>query len=344
MNVAEYFRELTYPARSPGTVFALLTFYVLIALVKAASLLGIWLAVIVAPAIFRYLILFAQARARGTDAAPPGIEYFSPVGNWWTLFPVVPAFAFAQAWLFLVASYGDSAGVLLGLVAAALLPAIMAVLVITQSPAQSLNPAALMTLVRECGASYWYAPATLLLMFVVQVILSGLPIWLQSLAQLYLVFAFYGVTGAITRHKKLIDEVYIDDPRERDVEQTLSDLVKERTSVLNHAYGFVSRGNRAGGLEHIYAWLHQDPDPDDAWPWFFEQMLKWEHGENALFFAQRYLSRLLAVNESVKATKLMLRCRLANHEFRPVRDDLPAAIDAAERCGNAELADALKRL
>jgi len=220
----------------------------------------------------------------------------------------------------------------------------MAVLVITQSPAQSLNPAALMTLVRECGASYWYAPATLVLIFLVQALLSGLPNWLQSFAQLYLVLAFYGVTGAVTRHKKLIDAVYIADPLEPAVEQSLSGLARERTSVLNHAYGFVSRGNRAGGLEHIYTWLQEDPDPDDAWPWFFEQMLKWEQSEHALFFAQRFLSRLLAVNEPVKATKLMLRCRLANPEFRPAREDLPAAIVAAERCGNAELTDALKRL
>jgi len=344
LSVAEYFRELTFPARSLGTMISLVTFYLLGSLASLAGLLGLWLAIIVAPAMFRYLILLAQARARGIGADSPGIEYFSLVGNLWTLFPAIPAIAVAQGWLFLTTSYGVVAGVLFGLVAAAIVPAMMAVLMITRSPAQSLNPVALWTLVRGCGTSYWYAPVTLGLMLIVPTLLSGLPNWLQSLVELYLVFAFYAVTGAVTRHKKLIDEVYIDDPLEPDVEQQLSDLAAERTAVLNHAYGFVSRGNRAGGLEHVYAWLRQDPDPDDAWPWFLAQMLKWEQDEHALFFAQRYLSRLLGHDDFIKASKLMLRCRLVNERFRPLAEDLPAAIDAAGRCGNTALAEALKRL
>ena len=344
MSVAEYCRELIFPARSLGTIVSLLAFYLLGSLIWLAGPIGIWLAIMVVPAMFRYLILLAQARARGIEAEPPGVEYFSPVGNWWTLFPAVPAFGVAQGWLFLTTSYGAVAAVLFGLVVAAIMPAMMAVLMITRSPAQSLNPFALWTLVRECGASYWFAPLTLGLMLIVPTLLSGLPNWLQSLLELYLVFAFYAVTGAITRQKQLIDEVYIDDPLEPDVEQQLSDLAAERMSILTHAYGFVSRGNRIGGLEHIYSWLRRDPDPDDAWPWFLEQMLKWEHDEHALFFAQTYLSRLLGLEDSIKASKLILRCRLLDERFRPLAEDLPAAIDAAGRCGNASLAEALKRL
>lgn len=344
MSVFEYFRELTFPARSPATMVSLLTFYLFGMLAFTASLMGIWLAIVVAPAMFRYLVMLGQARARGIEAEPPGIEYFSLVGNLWTLFPAIPAYAVAQGWLFFTTSYGLVAGVLFGLVAAATVPAMMAVLIITRSPLQSLNPLALWTLVRECGSSYWYAPATLGLVLIVPTLLSGLPNWLQSLLGLYVVFAFYAVTGAVTRHKKLIDKVYIDDPLEPDVEKQLSELAAERTSILNHAYGFVSRGNRIGGLEHIYAWLRQDPDPDEAWSWFLQQMLEWEQDEHALFFAQVYLSRLLGLDDAVKATKVILRCRLINERFRPLAEDLPAAIDAAGRCGNAALAEALKRL
>ena len=344
MSVAEYFRELAFPARSLGTMISLVTFYLLGGLASFAGLLGIWLAIMVVPAMFRYLTLLAQARARGVEAEPPGIEYFSLVGNVWTLFPVLPAFAVAQGWLFLTTSYGAVAGVLFGLVAAAIVPAMMAVLMITRSPVQSLNPFALWTLLRECGSSYWYAPATLGLLLAVPSLLSWLPNWLQSFVVLYLLFAFYAVTGAVTRHKTLIDEVHIDDPLEPDIEQQLSELAAERKSILNHAYGFVSRGNRAGGFEHIYEWLRQDPDPDEAWSWFLQQMLKWEQDEHALFFAQVYLSRLLELDDAVKATKVILRCRLVDERFRPLAEDLPAAIDAAGRCGNADLAAALKRL
>ncbi len=207
MNITEYFRELTYPARSLGTMVSLVTFYLLGSLVSAAGVIGLWLAILVVPAMFRYLIMLAQARARGTEAAPPGIDYFSPVGNWWTLFPAIPAIVVAVGWRMLAESYGAGAAVLFGLLAAAVVPAMMSVLVITRSPAHSLNPLALITLVRECGVGYWFAPATLVLVFVVPAFLNGLPGWLQSLLELYLVFAFYAVTGAIMRHKTLIDEV-----------------------------------------------------------------------------------------------------------------------------------------
>ena len=159
-----------------------------------------------------------------------------------------------------------------------------------------------------------------------------------------MLIAFYAVSGAILREKNLIDNVYIDDPLEPDVEQQIADLDKERTSILSHAYGFISRGNRDGGLSHVFAWLAEDPDPDAAWEWFFQGMLRWENNEAALYFAQHYLARLLAADEPLRANKVVLRCRLINERFRPLAEDLPAAIDAAERAGNRELAESLKRL
>ena len=344
MNFTEYLRELAYPARSFGTAVSLISFFLLISLVAAAGVIGLWLAILVLPAMFRYLIMLVQARARGIEAAPPGVEYFSPVASLWTLYVVVPMVVVALGWRLIDETYGVGAGMLFGLLAAIIVPAMTAVLAITQSPAQSLNPVALTALVRESGAGYWFGPATFVLALVAPRLLTWLPSWLQSLAELYLVFAFFAVTGAIMRHKKLIDEVYIDDPLDPEVEKQISDLDKQRTAVLNHAYGFVSRGNREGGLGHIYSWLQDDPDPEQAWPWFFEHMLQWEQGQNALFFAQRYLSRLLAADEPVRAVKLVLRCQLLEASFRPFREDIAATIDVATRCGNTALADALKRL
>ena len=146
------------------------------------------------------------------------------------------------------------------------------------------------------------------------------------------------------RKKKFIEEVYIEDPLEPEVDKRIAELEKERTFNLNHAYGLASRGNREGGLEHIFKWLQTDPDPDTAWEWFYVRMMTWEESLHALFYAQRYLSRLLAQNEAIKVCKLILRCRLVDETFRPLVEDLPAAIEAAEQCGNRELANALKRL
>lgn len=344
MNVKEYVEELAYPARSLGMMMSLITFFLLLTLASKAWVFGTYLMVAVLPALSRYLIMIAQARARGVDAEPPGAEFFTLVGNFWTLFPVLPIAVFGYGTYYFATTSGPAAVAAFGMATAAIVPAMMAVLVITQSPMQSLNPVALFTLIRETGNSYWYAPFTLLLAFFLPSLFTWLPDWLQTLLMYYLVFAFYAVTGAITREKDLINDVYIEDPLEPDVEKQVADLEKARVDALSHAYGFVSRGNREGGLSHLYSWLQKDPDPDAAWQWFFERMMRWDNNEGALYFAQHYISRLLAANEPMRVNKVILRCQTVNDRFRPLEDDIPGAIDAAERCGNQELAGCLKRL
>lgn len=125
-----------------------------------------------------------------------------------------------------------------------------------------------------------------------------------------------------------------------DIEATL----KERARVLNHAYGYVSRGNRAGGLEHIYEWLQEDPAPGHAWAWFFEQMLLWEVPDAAMVFAQQYLRCLLHAEDAVAAVKLMLRCQQISDTFRPLAEDTPQALVAARQCRADELVKFLSQI
>lgn len=171
-----------------------------------------------------------------------------------------------------------------------------------------------------------------------------MPTWLQSLLSLFLTTSFYAVLGAMLREQDLIHEVDIPEALEVEPEKQVANLEKERTGVLNHAYGFASRGNRAGALGHIEQWLARDPDPAAAWSWFFDQMLRWEQTDHALFFAQRYVARLLDDGDRIGAVKVLLRGRLINERFKPAPEYMDAAIEAAESTGNTELASALKRL
>lgn len=343
MSLRDYLRELAYPASSSATLIALVTFVVLIRLALFAGLFGIWLAVATIPALLRYLTMIAEARAKDVEAAPPGIEYFTLVGNLWTLFPVIPVLAMAYLVSETGATFGDLPATFVALGFAAFLPAIVGVLVITHSALQSIDPRAIDRFIRGCGAAYWYAPATAVLVVLVPTLLGFLPDWVLLIIEMYLVAAFFAVIGAVTRQSKLFDEVDMPDAMEPDVEKVLAGLSRDRIKVVNHAYGFASRGNRDGGLEHIYDWLVKDPDPDAAWPWFLDQMLRWEDTYPALLLAQQYLGRLLEHNDKVGAVKLMLRCCLVNAEFRPLTADLPAAMAAAEACKNDELLQALSR-
>jgi len=118
--------------------------------------------------------------------------------------------------------------------------------------------------------------------------------------------------------------------------------LRQRTTVLNHAYGFIAHDNRAGGLDHIYLCIADDPNPDNAWAWFLKQMLPWELNDAVLEFAQQYLKRMLYRGDNVAAVKLMLRCRLINEKFRPLPEDRTQALEAAEHCNNDELINVLR--
>lgn len=343
MSLREFFEELTYPVRSGSTLVALLTFVALFSLARAAGMLGIWLAIATIPAFLRYLTMIAEARAQGRDAAPPGIEYFTLVGNVWTLFPVIPIVVIASLAGASRDAFGDAAAMAVAAVFALVFPALIAVLVITHSPLQSIDPRALFRFIRGCGKRYWYAPATAILSIVLATVLQSLPHFVLNVVEMYLLVVLFAVTGAVTRGSGLFADVDLPEAAEPGEEKQGQRLSRQRAKVLNHAYGLVSRGNREGGLEHIYGWLADDPDPDRAWRWCFEQMLLWEDRHPALVFAQQYLGRLLAHGAQVGAVKLMLRCRLVDEAFRPLSADMPRAIAAAQACNNPELADALSR-
>jgi putative membrane protein insertion efficiency factor len=112
---------------------------------------------------------------------------------------------------------------------------------------------------------------------------------------------------------------------------------RERSNTLDHAYAFISRDNRAGGLAHIESHIDNSPDPSLEYPWFFNAMLSWESKDAALFLAQRYLGYLLDSNEDVAAMKLIVRCRLENSLFKPQPKYRERALDIAHQLGHDDM-------
>jgi hypothetical protein len=343
MSPRDILRELAYPAGSTSALITLSTFVLLILLAMNAGMLGIWLAIVVVPACLRYLTMISEARAMDQDASPPGIEYFTLVGNAWTLFPVIPVVLLGVMVVETMQALGASAALVVALAGAAILPATIGVLVITHSPLQSIDPRAIASFIRGCGAGYAYAPLAAVLVVAAPMMLDFLPAWAGLLVEVYLLAAFFAVVGAVTRSGGLVRDVELPEDAVPEPDETLAAEIADRTRVLNHAYGFASRGNRDSGLDHIYASLADDPDPDAAWRWYLDQMLNWEDTYPALLLAQQYLGRLLGNGDQVGAVKLMLRCRLVDEAFRPMSVDVPRAIAAAEACDNPELAETLSR-
>ena len=352
MNLRSFVREATLPATTPSVLFSLLLFFAFYEIAALGFLFGFVIGMVLAaqliafvlPALMRTLMQVLDARSRGREPDPPVVEFLSWVGNMWTLFPLVHVVFFVYAFYILGSMFGDIGAWFVILPYAMLLPASLIVLALTHSVIESLRPGAIFGLIRRCGVSYLVAPAFLsaAVAFIfwlmrhidVQVVLE--------FTGFYLLFAAFAVFGGLVQPLQLQQELDIPAAREVLEEEFGEQQSLIRTAALNHAYGLVSRGNRESGLDHLYRELAEDPDPATAWYWYFDRMMRWETNNAGLAFAQQYLHHLLAERDNVAAVKVMLRCRLVNDAFKPLAEDIPLAIYAAEECQNEELASFLR--
>jgi len=332
-------RELLYPATNSSVLIAFVSFFLLLEFAAFGGLLGLFLAVLILPALMRYLMLLLEVRTTGSDPGPPGIELFMWFESLWSLFPIVHVLLLIYSTYIIGGLFGAFAVLAIDLLLVALMPASLIVLAMTRSPAEALRPGAVFGLMQRCGSSYWIAPAFIIVATFTMWWLSTLPVidFLLELVGFYLLFASFALIGGLLRPFGLNREIAIPACREATADVSAKRLEHERGKVLNHAYGFISRGNRTGGLAHIRQWLHEDPDPDTAWPWFYDQMLRWEINDAALLFAQQYLHRLLHNGQFLAANKLMLRCREVDAAFRPLTGDAALALKAAEHFHNDDL-------
>jgi hypothetical protein len=338
----EVLRALAYPLVTPGVLIPLLVFWLLLSFAVWGGLLGLFLLFLVVPAVVRFLVIVLEARARGAEPATPDIEFFNWFGNAWTLFPAPVALGLAWATHWSAQALGTPWPLLLA--SGVFLPASFAVLAVTRSPLQSLNPLALWRLWRACLPTLWIGAAFLLPAGWLALLAGGLPLMPGLLLQLVLAFAFMSLLGRVLEPHRLMDELDIPDPVDKGADEQAADVEKAREAVLTHAYGFISRGNRDGGFRHLIRAIDDEPDPATAWAWYFDRMTRWERPEPALFFARHYIRELLRHGEEVPALKVILRGLHMDEGFKPFPEDIERAIAAAERHGNTEFAAVLRRM
>ena len=181
-----------------------------------------------------------------------------------------------------------------------------------------------------------------LLCLFVALYLAGVPLLLIDLGTSYQIVLLFTMTGAVLHRNKVAIQVDIPDPLEPTADELARDLDIERQKVANHSYGIISRGNRQGGFAHIRQWLEKETDVEEAYQWFFHEMLKWESKDPALFFAQEYLVQLLGWQMENEALKLVVRCLHENVRWRPLQENRDEVNELAARYGREDLITQLK--
>lgn len=342
IRASEVLRAILAPLTELAVLLPLLMFWALVTLGLYRLPLGILVLILSLPPLFRYQSFIVEAYAGGKRPGAFDAEYFNWVGTGWTLFPLLLATVLGYACFRAVDAWGTAAAWVLVAVSSVILPASLAVLAITHSALQAMNPVALFRVFEQVGARFILAPAYLLLATWLTLGSGSLPVWTIVFIGIFLMFSVAALTGALIVPFKLVDDVYIPESREPDERKIVGDQQKWRESVLAHAYGFISRNNRDGGFRHLFSAIEDDPDPAAAWDWYLKSMFLWENKVHALFFAQHYIRDALAHDQDIRALKVAMRCYRENKQFRPLPENIAAVIEIAGRTGNTELAEVLK--
>ncbi len=344
MKLPEILREIVYPLTNLTIVFAMLFFWLLFLLVAKAGLIGIWLLVLLAPAYFRYLLALLEERANGRPAPVPSVEMFAPADSLWTLTPLILLALLIWSGIWLEGTQYAWAAKIFGFLILVIAPASLGILAITHSPNESLNPMAITRMLRVCGADYLMVPAIIIGITGILYLLAanGTPFFLIDLGTSYQTLLLFTLTGALLHSRDLAVDVYIEATGGVAKDKIARDLETNRQQVANHAYGFISRGNRDGGFAHIFDWIKKESDVHAASAWFFGEMMKWESKDAALFYAQTYLSHLLHHEQESQALKLLSTCIHANPLWKPAAADRQHAIELATKFQRHDLLASLR--
>ncbi len=340
MKPAEILREVAYPCTEMASLLAMIMFFLLGSLAAWGQLYGLFLWFIILPPLFRYLLYLLEARAARREAPALDAALFGLAENLWSLIPLILIIAVIWGEVLLAKNLSPTAAILFGLGFLLIFPASSAILAITRSPVQGLNPFAWIRLIRSCGPDYALFFVVMAFFVVGEPALLravGLPGFTIEIVGIYSLFLFFTFTGAVAGRSNVIAMVSIPDSRELTPEEVETRTDAERTRTLSHAYGFISRNDRAGGLAHLQTYIDASPDPARDYRWFFNEMLNWEGKDDALFFAQRYLTYLLDVDAKTDALKLIARCRLENERFKPLPGDRERALQVALQLQHDEL-------
>lgn len=346
MGPEKVLKAIILPLTCLPVLLVVALFTILLSLAYAGMMAGIYIALLIVlfslPPVFRYQLSVVESCARGKIPGALDSESFNWIGGLYTFFPLPLSIAYVAASYYAWGYVGN-----VGLISVAIFslfhyPAALALLAITHSPLQSINPVAIFHLYRRSGDVFWMAPVYLVLLCFATELIGQFPMPVVIFLQLVFMYSFAALVGTLIAPEKLVDDVYIPDAIAPTRSKEVNDIEQARTLALNHGYGFISRNNREGGFKHIIEEIERDPLPTDAWRWYFERMLKWDESYHALFFAQHYIRDLLRHGETIPAQKMVMRCLMMNEQFRPFPEDIPTLIDVAEDTGNDELVTVLK--
>jgi pentatricopeptide repeat protein len=320
-----------------GIVAVLLAFFGSVGLYGALGILilQVW--------IFKYCYVLIEHLANGRPEVPVlSAEMLSP-------FEIRP---WVQAFIIIVAgalcwSIGGRAGVALGVVFVALLPASIATLGVGEQPWQAVNPLTLFRVIRGLGPYY----AGLLVAMVAYMLLASLVASLSPLtalaraAELLLEISYFSLIGGAIWFRRRQLGFEPERSPERSAARAEAERAKLRAKMLDDVFQQVRHGKHVEATRPLADWL-RDLDGDVATRdalHVAEQAVRWDSVAALNPIGSTLIRHLLRAGRPDTALAVFRLLRERSRTFTmDSADDLRNLADYAESSGLAELAASMR--
>lgn len=346
MSSTQFFRELLFPLTNLTLLLWILAATVLAAIATTAGIFGLWLAIIIGFAWCKYLVILLRDRMLGLSPSVPDVEVFNPAVKFWALGGVALFVLLVMTTSVIYRAYGVVPAIIFGTVLFSTYPVAVASIAVSQSGAAAFNLPRHLMIIRRIG--WRYGQVFLAMLAGVCLLLVAdflqLPQLLRSFVSAYFIVLLFSFTGALLYHYRV--ELGIDAYRspEKADEKLRTQTEAEYRKVATHAYGIISRGNRAGGMKHIRDYLDGHGRSIETLRWFFDELGGWEIDAPHFELSNDYLLSLLAHGDGNLALKVAYRCFERDHRYRPSPEIAELLIEQAQALGWQDMVGRLRAL
>ena len=338
------------PLASSSLIAAAAFFGFFFTIIRFSGLFGFWAAFLLVPALWHYSQGVLLAAAQGRRAIPTlEINRFNPLGGWRVKVHFTVFWSFLLMLLY-VEPFGE-AGIGAALNWAAVLatvlvfPASAAVLGMTSSLEDAMNPKRVAELIRVLGRGYVALVAALAALALAAVLapiyifprMGFLAIILSNVIAVWALLATFVAAGILIREHRT--EFAIPGEREPEAERTRRLQQRDWRNRLDLAYASIRSGLVAEGYETLRRLSAEHGDSPEIQYWLFENMLDWEDRSHALQVGARLIERRIAAGDRYGALELFARCRRHDPSFRVAPEAAAELADFARSIGRPGVAD-----
>ncbi len=337
---------LLLPLR-PAPLLLIVSFALGLTLAARAGLFGLPLALILLSWLFKYAYVVLDTTARGFDEPPVlSVDMVNPANEQRPLGQLLIIGVFYAGTGAAEPLIGTATVAALRVGALMLLPASVAVLGVSGSVFEAVNPVVLVKMIRRLGSSYLLivaataAPVTLAWLMVVHVFdWMALPLALVLALLMYACLAAFSVIGGVLYDKRT--ELGLDAWKspERDRERSERETRLRHERVIDELYGHWRGGARTEALQAAHQWLAARGHAFEDFDWLCERLLAWPDRRLAQRLAQELITRLLDAKRATQALNVSRRHLDADAGFRPTRAaELIRLVNVARDGGDRVLA------